>query len=135
MVKDNELSDKRSQSGRIGADKTNKHFAAAKPSATNSANTGYGYGNGLDYETIKKRYENFKFQCLSHQRWQEDLCYACKLEVKDIPEILNQYVAHIGAGDIVHDTLGEFKTHVRNWLLKRGESKNGNTPRTPKILD
>lgn len=119
MVKDNDLSETRARAGKNGADKTNEKFAASKPAANDSANAGIVTGNGLEDESNKKRYEVFRDQCLTHERWQNDLCISCKIEMKDIPEILNQYIAHLGAGDVVHGTLKEFKQHIRNWLLNK----------------
>lgn len=133
MVRDNKLSETRALAGKNGGDKTKDRFAIPKPPANTSANPVIEIVTVIEDESNKKRYEVFKEQCLIHERWQNDLCYTCKIEMKDIPEIINQYVAHLGSGDVSHGTLKEFKEHLRNWLLAKPQAKNG-TRYTPKIL-
>lgn len=133
MVKDNDLSETRSRAGKNGGNKTKTYFALANPQANSTANPVIENGTVTEDETNKKRYEIFKEQCLTHERWQNDLCIACKIEMRDIPEIIDSYIAHLGAGDVVHGTLRDFKQHIRNWLLAKPAAKNG-TRYTPKIL-
>lgn len=84
-------------------------------------------------ESNKERYEVYKNQCLTHMRWQNDLCIACKIEMASIPEIINQYIAHLGSGAVAHGTLKDFKQHLRNWLLSKPNGNNSNN-NTPKLL-
>lgn len=76
-------------------------------------------------------FDIFKNECLREENlaWREMFCMTLKVELTDIPKILDQFKAHCITGGAVVTNLKEYKTYLRNWMLNKNaiEAKSANT--------
>lgn len=87
-------------------------------------------GNVNDTIIPKDRLDEFMIENLNeeNQRWRENFCLTCSAELKDIPEILKQFNAHVRSMGENPSTMKEYRNYITRWRLNKKsiESKNIN---------
>lgn len=125
MVKDNELSSKRSAAGKKGGDKSlgkNESFAQANAQAKLQANTEYEIEdeNESKYSENEVIYsENFEKVFLESDSWLKSYSNNQKIDEVELKKQITEFIIHLSNQKIVCKTYSELFIHFNNWYNKR----------------
>lgn len=112
MVKDNDVSVKRSKAGKKGGDSTHKKEDFAKAKVKASSENEYEY----ESEDVNAFNSKVKTEILNSVSWIEQICMKKKKEVDEIKMFLKTFLDDLELKEELDKPIQDIKQHFINWL-------------------